>query len=111
MGTREDRQQEPDRFFPVPEQVGDGFDEPVIQPHLHLINQFVSGLIHFDMGKLLPACGALDVLDLTLTTVHATLYCRNGRRFLVSAELAGGKPAQAEGDHTDEQLHPGSRAA
>lgn len=32
--------------------------------------------------------------------------CRTGRRFLVSAELAGGKPAQAEGDHTDEQLYP-----
>jgi putative membrane protein len=32
-----------------------GYYEPI----LHLINQFVSGLIHFDMGKLLPACGAL----------------------------------------------------
>lgn len=32
-----------------------GYYEPI----LHLINQFVSGLIHFDMGKLLPACDAL----------------------------------------------------
>lgn len=32
-----------------------GYYEPI----LHLVNQFVSGLIHFDMNTLLAACGAL----------------------------------------------------